>query len=93
MDKYLQANREYWNAATPLHLGPGEVYDIEGFKAGKCSLLPIELEELGDVSGKSLLHAQCHIGVDTMSWASRGARAVGVDFSEEAIRAARQLND
>ena len=93
MDKYFETNKEHWNAATPLHLGPGEVYDIEAFRKGESTLLPIERELLGNVSGKAILHAQCHIGVDSMSLARIGARVTGVDFSEEAIRSARALND
>ena len=92
MDSRLEANKEHWNAVTPIHLGPGEVYDVQAFKQGKSSLLPIELEELGGVAGKRLLHPQCHIGVDTMSWARLGADATGVDFSEKAIDTARKLN-
>ena len=68
-------------------------YDVDGFKAGKLTLNPIERDALGDVSGKSLLHLQCHFGMDTMSWARLGARATGVDFSENAIDIARRLND
>jgi SAM-dependent methyltransferase len=49
------------------------------------------VEEVGDVRGKRLLHLQCHFGLDTLSWARRGARVTGVDFSVEAISAARQL--
>ena len=67
-------------------------YDVDGFKAGKSTLLSIELEELGDVTGKSLLHLQCHFGLDTMSWARLGARVTGVDFSEKAIELARSLS-
>lgn len=93
MDAFLQVNREHWNAATPLHLGPGEVYDVEAFKRGASTLLPIEREPLGDVAGRSILHAQCRIGVDSMSLARLGAHVTGVDFSEEAIRAARSLSD
>ena len=93
MDDYFEVNKEHWNAATPLHLGPGEVYDVEAFKKGESTLLSVERELLGDVSGKSILHAQCHIGVDSMSLARLGAQVTGVDFSEEAIGAARSLND
>ena len=59
MDRYLQANRDLWNAWTRLHEG-SEEYDLAGFRAGRCALKPIELNELGDVAGKSMLHLQCH---------------------------------
>jgi SAM-dependent methyltransferase len=66
-------------------------YDLAGFKAGASTLQPLELAELGDVAGKSLLHLQCHFGLDTLSWARRGARVTGVDFSDRAIALARSL--
>ncbi|MBW8687191.1 class I SAM-dependent methyltransferase [Chitinophaga sp. B61] len=66
-------------------------YDLAAFKAGKTSLNEIELEELGDVSGKKLLHLQCHFGMDTISWAKRGAETTGLDFSDKAIDAAKEL--
>lgn len=68
-----------------------EEYDLEGFLAGKNSLHRIELEKLGDVSGKKLLHLQCHFGLDTISWARLGVKATGVDFSDTALELAREI--
>jgi SAM-dependent methyltransferase len=90
MDEYLRANQARWDELVPIHLRSA-FYDVEGFKAGRLSLSSIEREELGDVSGRSLLHLQCHFGLDTISWARLGARVVGVDFSQAAIDAARAL--
>ena len=92
IDAYKQANRSLWNEWTHIHEG-SEFYDLEGFKAGRSSLNSFEIEELGDVTGKSLLHLQCHFGMDTLSWARRGACVTGVDFSDEAIRLAESLNE
>jgi SAM-dependent methyltransferase len=50
-----------------------------------------EVELVGDVNGKSLLHLQCHFGLDTLSWARLGARVTGVDFSAPAIEQAEAL--
>jgi SAM-dependent methyltransferase len=66
-------------------------YDVEGFRAGASTLLSFELDEVGDVAGRSLAHLQCHFGLDTLSWARQGARVTGLDFSEPAIEAARAL--
>lgn len=66
-------------------------YDVAGFRAGATSLKRVELGEVGDVRGLSLLHLQCHFGLDTLSWARLGADATGVDFSEPAIGMARAL--
>src|SRR6478735_4603633 len=83
-------NPAHWDDATDIH-ARGNVYGIENFKAGECRLHRVEVEELGDVRGKSLLHLQCHFGLDTLSWARLGARVTGVDLSEPALERARKL--
>ncbi|MGI9108347.1 MAG: class I SAM-dependent methyltransferase [Pyrinomonadaceae bacterium] len=90
MNEFLENNRSLWNGWTAIH-ARSKFYDVESFKAGKSSLQSVELEEVGGVAGKSLLHLQCHFGMDTLSWARLGARATGVDFSDEAIKLARAL--
>src|SRR6184192_3156154 len=90
MREEMELNRQHWYAATAIHTREN-VYGIEDFKAGKCRLHRVEVEEIGDVRGKSLLHLQCHFGLDTLSWARRGARVTGVDFSPKAIELARSL--
>jgi SAM-dependent methyltransferase len=85
-------NKNAWNKKTPFHL-KSEMYNLEDFKNGKSSLNFIEIEELGDVKGKSMLHLQCHFGQDSLSWARMGANVTGVDFSDEAIYAANLLRD
>jgi SAM-dependent methyltransferase len=86
------ANLRLWNAWTKIH-ETSEFYDVDGFKAGGTSLWPLELEELGPFvhEGTTLLHLQCHFGMDTLSWARRGAEAVGLDLSDEAVALARRL--
>ncbi len=91
MDKYSKANLEHWNEVTPIH-EKSKFYDVEGFKRGRCTLMSLEREELGEVSGKKLLHLQCHFGLDTMSWARLGAKVTGVDFSDDAIQLAKSLS-
>lgn len=91
MDERLKANKKVWDALTGPHL-LSEFYDVEGFKAGNDWLRPLEIEEMGDVHGKTLLHLQCHFGQDTLSWGRRGAIVTGVDFSDEAIDYARKLS-
>jgi SAM-dependent methyltransferase len=75
-----------------IHTG-SDFYDVEGFKAGGSSLRPFEIEEMGAVEGKRLVHLQCHFGLDTLSWARRGAAVTGLDFSEPAVQAAQGLAD
>lgn len=89
---YFAVNRDNWNDRTKLHIH-SEFYDLDSFKLGKESLKSIELNELGNLTGKEMLHLQCHFGLDTLSWARRGVNVTGVDFSNEAISFARKLND
>jgi SAM-dependent methyltransferase len=92
MNEYLQANQKRWDQLADEH-ERSAFYDLAGFKAGKDRLRSIELAELGQVSGKSLLHLQCHFGLDTLAWARRGATVTGVDFSPKAISLARSLSE
>lgn len=88
---WLTLNRAMWDEKAPAHLR-SPLYDLDGFRAGRSSLQPHEIEELGPaVAGKALVHLQCHIGLDTLSWARLGARVTGLDFSPAAIEAARGL--
>ncbi|MFZ4057558.1 MAG: class I SAM-dependent methyltransferase [Ferruginibacter sp.] len=89
---HFEANRIAWNQRTAVHK-TSSFYDLEGFKKGLNVLNATELEALGDVAGKSLLHLQCHFGLDTMSWERLGAKATGVDLSEEAILLANSIKN
>jgi SAM-dependent methyltransferase len=55
------------------------------------TLRPFERSELGPVAGLTLVHAQCHFGLDTLSWAREGATVTGFDFSPAAVRTAHEL--
>ncbi|MGB3074934.1 MAG: class I SAM-dependent methyltransferase [Chitinophagales bacterium] len=92
MNDYFEANKKVWNTRTPVHIN-SEFYNMEWFKKGATSLKQVELEELGDVKNRKLLHLQCHFGQDTLSWARLGAKATGVDFSTAAIATAKNLSD
>ena len=87
---FREQNRAMWDERVPIHLNSA-FYDVPGFKAGRSSLQPFEPGELGPVAGKELVHLQCHIGLDTLSWARLGAKVTGLDFSEPAVEAARGL--
>jgi SAM-dependent methyltransferase len=89
-DEWLEANRANWDERVPIHAA-GEFYDVASFKQGQERLRPFEIEEVGDVSGRDLVHLQCHFGIDTLSWARRGARVVGLDFSAPAVEEASKL--
>lgn len=82
-------NRALWDEITPVHI---KSYGVDRFLAGE-RWLPLKiLEEVGDVKGCTLLHLQCHFGLDSLAWARNGAEVTGVDFSPKAIQAARDLS-
>jgi SAM-dependent methyltransferase len=89
-DVWLERNRAAWDERVPIHVDSA-FYDTPSFIAGRSSLRDFEADELGPVAGKTLCHLQCHFGQDTLSWARLGARVAGLDFSREAIGAARAL--
>lgn len=91
MDEYLNTNRELWDALARTHFD-SDFYDVKGFLDGKQTLDPIELEELPNLSGRTILHLMCHFGLDTLSLARLGGSVTGVDFSEQAISLARSLS-
>ncbi len=90
--KAFEINRETWNKKVAIHAA-SDFYDMEGFKKGASSLNSYEIKALCDISGKSLLHLQCHFGQDTLSWSRMGAKCTGIDISEEGIELAKQLNE
>lgn len=87
---YLEINRLSWNNRTEAHL-KSEFYDLEGFLKGKSSLNQVELNLLGELKGKTILHLQCHFGQDTISLSRLGADVTGVDLSDIAIESAKQI--
>lgn len=89
-DEEMEVNRRLWDAWAPHHV-TSDFYDVDAFRAGRSTLKAVELDGVGDVRGKTLLHLQCHFGLDTLSWARRGATVTGADFSLPAIEAARAL--
>jgi 2-polyprenyl-3-methyl-5-hydroxy-6-metoxy-1,4-benzoquinol methylase len=89
MSTYIDINKAWWNAKTKQHLN-SDFYAHELFLKGHNTLNDIELELLGDVRGKSILHLQCHFGQDTLSLARMGAKVCGVDLSEVSIEVAQK---
>ena len=90
--EYFELNKQSWDQRTRAH-ADSSFYDNDSFLKGRNTLSKAEIATLGDVSGKSIIHLQCHFGQDTMSLARMGASTIGIDFSGEAIKLARQLNE
>jgi SAM-dependent methyltransferase len=89
--QFREQNRRSWNAVVPAHYSHHR--DMAGFlRGGGLTVFPEELELLGDLAGRSLVHLMCNTGQDTLSLARLGAHATGVDISEQAIGIARRLS-
>jgi 2-polyprenyl-3-methyl-5-hydroxy-6-metoxy-1,4-benzoquinol methylase len=88
----IAANRDMWDERVPIHVA-GAFYGVDEFRrdATRLAIQPFEVQELGDVQGLSLVHLQCHFGLDALSWARLGARVTGLDFSGPAVDAATTL--
>jgi SAM-dependent methyltransferase len=94
MTDYVEINRRNWDERAAIHARDhtGD-YMLDRFRAGEDALHAIEAAELGDISGKRVLHLQCHIGRDTLCLVRRGAIVTGLDFSGAALAVARHLAD
>lgn len=87
---YININQKAWNDKTDVHIA-SDFYNMQSFLEGKSTLNEIELQLLGDISGKNILHLQCHFGQDTMTFSRMGAKAKGIDLSNKAIERANEI--
>src|SRR5690242_3621565 len=86
-----EENRAAWNVATEVH-NSHKADQAKFLREGGSTLFPDEIELLGNIAGKSLVHLQCNAGQDTLSLAKLGARVTGVDISDTAVDFARKLS-
>jgi SAM-dependent methyltransferase len=86
-----EQNRRSWNAITPVH-NSHKGDQAEFFRSGGSTLFEDELELLGDLDGKRLVHLQCNCGQDTLSLARLAGDVVGVDISDAAVEFATALS-
>lgn len=87
------ANRIAWDEAAEDYERrlAGSIHRI---RAGRSSLLPVELGLIGDLHGHCghAIHVQCAGGEDTLSlWLAGAARVTGIDFSPRMLDLARRL--
>ena len=90
MEPRLEANLVNWNSRVRVHV-ESRFYDVEGWLLRTPGPPSREIEALGDLEGKTLVHLQCHFGMDTMQWARAGATVTGLDFSPASIDEAISL--
>ncbi len=86
----MAANQANWDQRAPIHLA-SSFYGVDGSRDPDTWFAAYEWGDLGDLQGVDLLHLQCHLGVETIALARRGARVVGLDISGESVVHARAV--
>ena len=85
--KEIETNKKAWGKLSKDH--------YEHYKkiilSGNFQLNPTILAEIGDISGKTVLHLQCNTGADSIMLAKMGATVTGVDLVPDNIFYARKL--
>ncbi|MGV0743893.1 class I SAM-dependent methyltransferase [Mycolicibacterium sp. XJ870] len=96
----IASNRANWDDRADVH-ARSEMYDVAGFLADPTDISVVVRNDLSvlaphlpstGVRDRSLLHLQCHIGTDTVSWARLGAVDVhGLDLSPNSLSHASRI--
>jgi SAM-dependent methyltransferase len=92
---YLEVNRASWDERAPAHAASPD-YAVDRFVADPTFLSDVvrfDVPRLGDLSGMTGVHLQCHIGTDTVSLARLGATMTGVDLSGASVAEGRRLSE
>lgn len=93
------ANLAWWEGVAGVHRRASSgYYDPSPVLRGDSSLGAPEEQALAwaaphGVAGLDILHLQCHLGLDALTFIRRGARVTGVDFSPTALQGAADLAD
>ena len=88
--RMMSANQANWDARTPVHLA-SRFYGLDQDLDPTRWFATFEWDDLGELVGRDVLHLQCHLGTETIAFARRGARAVGLDFSGASVAAANGI--
>lgn len=90
---WFEDNRKNWDDRSALHYASGYgIQELIDDRAAISDTLAPDVERLGDLTGKDVIHLQCHLGTDTVSLSRLGPRrVVGVDLSGQSIRQARSI--
>ncbi len=85
-----EANIEFWDELAEIHTGESD-YQLNTYSPTEYELKDLDIELLGNINGKRVLHLQCHIGLDSMALEKLGADVTAVDYSKRAIDTANEL--
>ncbi|MCG3460639.1 class I SAM-dependent methyltransferase [Xenorhabdus bovienii] len=85
---YDGKNIQFWDELAKIHFDKSD-YNIDSYDPQKYKLKSIEISELGNLTGKKVLHLQCHIGLDSFAIEMLGANVTAIDYSSVAIDTAK----
>lgn len=88
--RLIGANRANWDARTPVHVASA-FYGLDGTRDADFWFAGFEWEDVGELDGRDVVHLQCHLGTETIAFARRGARTVGLDFSAASVAEAGRI--
>ena len=96
----VAANKANWDDRAEVH-ARSDLYGVDNFLADRADISSVVMNDLSilaphlpksGVVDRSLLHLQCHIGTDTISWARLGAINVhGLDLSPNSLQHAARI--
>jgi 2-polyprenyl-3-methyl-5-hydroxy-6-metoxy-1,4-benzoquinol methylase len=86
----MRVNQANWDARTPIHVS-SRFYGLDGTVNSADWFADFEWTDLGELAGRDVVHLQCRLGTETVVFAERGARTVGLDISSEWIKQARRI--
>ena len=86
--KEIEANKATWGLLSKGHYE----HCKKALQENKFGFSKIIEEELGDISGKTVIHLQCNTGADTVLLAQKGAIVTGVDLVPDNIFYARKMS-
>ncbi|MEM9418504.1 MAG: class I SAM-dependent methyltransferase [Planctomycetota bacterium] len=90
----IEWNRLSWNERVQAHWESAMYRQhADALRGGGHDLAEHIVRGVGPVEGQSLVHLQCHMGMETLAWSRLGAKATGLDFSQPAIDKAIGLRD
>jgi SAM-dependent methyltransferase len=87
-------NHANWESRVPIHAASA-AYRLDRYIDDPnllSEVVEFDRARLGDITGRDVVHLQCHMGNDSLSLARLGANVTGLDFSGSALAHARRVS-
>lgn len=92
--RWFSDNEKNWDDRAELHM-TGDYCGYQRLLEDPTAIsaeLAQDVGRFGDLTGRHVIHLQCHVGTDTIGFARLGAsRVVGLDLSEASLAHARSI--